>query len=671
MSTHIKRKKRTDIGSSEKRSRIGHVADTPYHILEPDNRPRSESVESPAAAHEPVVTMSDVRTKPFRSPLNEDRMTRWLRDAKDQLNLPPLEVMSIWKTLHSGNPPLIFAIQDHISCEAVFTEFLGLLDLYCEQVVDAESMCLHVKPFLGNNLPLYERFCRIVQEDVLSEEFTKPTHPRQNNHGPSYRLIPVSTQQGSCQGRDQVCWEVLNDEYVSHPQWASEDAGFLSSKKNTFEERLQNVEDEQYELDLELNNVWDAYCLLRDCYEKYIRLSATARRNYTLTRAVMGHLVVLLRVIKSAAPRDMRPEIWRLLKNSPGENLEPVIKNLKSKYQDLLQLKNNRMKGWRDTVSKNYYKSLDYQSAQHRLQTDPPSLSTLVSEIDLLYHEQLNLKHHTPRPSSSTNLPGTLDGPPDITPAQFNFWVDDASIVVDIIQLAKEYVHKDSFYKHKAAEIIPILEEMLPSCLGISRQLLDQSTSIIVRKNSHCFTNESFYGAIRYCQLLMESLKEIKMWSKRFEQDAAQTKVTLATPSLDLTLLPVPGVTVKSGASHYDLLMRVLIARLGGGIDHNTMEDGIRFLFGIKGYLVFSAGRLIHGICKQIHQFLNHPLHEPMIELYEKYGQNKSQVVAYLEASKKWNLTHLFLLAAVIPMVYFYSFLCLPYFDPVGSLCFN
>jgi paired amphipathic helix protein Sin3a len=35
-----------------------------------------------------------------------------------------------------------------------------------------------------------------------------------------------------------MCWEVLNDEYVSHPIWASEDSGFVASKKNSYEEEL-------------------------------------------------------------------------------------------------------------------------------------------------------------------------------------------------------------------------------------------------------------------------------------------------------------------------------------------------------------------------------------------------------------------------------------------------
>lgn len=49
----------------------------------------------------------------------------------------------------------------------------------------------------------------------------------------------------SCSGRDELCYEVLNDKWVSHPTWASEEAGFVSHKKNQFEEALHKCEEER------------------------------------------------------------------------------------------------------------------------------------------------------------------------------------------------------------------------------------------------------------------------------------------------------------------------------------------------------------------------------------------------------------------------------------------
>jgi histone deacetylase complex regulatory component SIN3 len=51
-----------------------------------------------------------------------------------------------------------------------------------------------------------------------------------------------------CSGRDELCYQVLNDEYVSHPTWASEDGGFIASKKNHYEEALHILEEERQAL---------------------------------------------------------------------------------------------------------------------------------------------------------------------------------------------------------------------------------------------------------------------------------------------------------------------------------------------------------------------------------------------------------------------------------------
>lgn len=48
-----------------------------------------------------------------------------------------------------------------------------------------------------------------------------------------------------CSGRDDLCNSVLNDQWVSHPTWASEEAGFVSHKKNQFEEALHKCEEER------------------------------------------------------------------------------------------------------------------------------------------------------------------------------------------------------------------------------------------------------------------------------------------------------------------------------------------------------------------------------------------------------------------------------------------
>ena len=90
--------------------------------------------------------------------------------------------------------------------------------------------------------------------------------PADDGEGPSYRRLPDSvscfpqddsgcTQKSlahqdktlACSGRDQLGRSVLNNEWVSHPAWATEEAGFIAHKKNSFEEVLHKCEEERHE----------------------------------------------------------------------------------------------------------------------------------------------------------------------------------------------------------------------------------------------------------------------------------------------------------------------------------------------------------------------------------------------------------------------------------------
>ena len=59
-------------------------------------------------------------------------------------------------------------------------------------------------------------------------------------------------------GRDQLARSVLNDEWVSHPTWASEEAGFVDS----FEEVIHRCEDERHEYQIQLEGLGRTIAIL-------------------------------------------------------------------------------------------------------------------------------------------------------------------------------------------------------------------------------------------------------------------------------------------------------------------------------------------------------------------------------------------------------------------------
>jgi hypothetical protein len=62
-------------------------------------------------------------------------------------------------------------------------------------------------------------------------------------------FLQLQERQKTCSGRDELCNSVLNDEWASHPTWASEDSGFIAHKKNLHEEGLHRIEEERHDYD--------------------------------------------------------------------------------------------------------------------------------------------------------------------------------------------------------------------------------------------------------------------------------------------------------------------------------------------------------------------------------------------------------------------------------------
>lgn len=59
--------------------------------------------------------------------------------------------------------------------------------------------------------------------------------------GASYCALPPAAIPKTCSGRTELCKEVLNDQWVSFPTWASEDSTFVTSRKTQFEEAIYRL----------------------------------------------------------------------------------------------------------------------------------------------------------------------------------------------------------------------------------------------------------------------------------------------------------------------------------------------------------------------------------------------------------------------------------------------
>ena len=143
-----------------------------------------------------------------------------------------------------------------IGNKQIYTEFLKILNLYSQDLLDRDELVEKVEYYLGGNKELFDWFKNFVGYEKKPKHIENIVHEKHRLDldlceacGPSYKKLPKADTFMPCSGRDEMCWEVLNDEWVGHPVWASEDSGFIAHRKNQYEETLFKIEEERHEYD--------------------------------------------------------------------------------------------------------------------------------------------------------------------------------------------------------------------------------------------------------------------------------------------------------------------------------------------------------------------------------------------------------------------------------------
>ena len=89
-------------------------------------------------------------------------------------------------------------IRKHIGNKPSYEEFLKTLNLYTQQIIDADGLMKQVESFLGNDRELFDWFKNVVAVDLKDQVIERPAVPIPKpdlNHcktvesSPSYRLV--------------------------------------------------------------------------------------------------------------------------------------------------------------------------------------------------------------------------------------------------------------------------------------------------------------------------------------------------------------------------------------------------------------------------------------------------------------------------------------------------
>ncbi|GAA5976028.1 hypothetical protein JCM10908_005362 [Rhodotorula pacifica] len=331
-------------------------------------------------------------------------------------------------------PDLAFfnRVKVHCKDQETYHEFLKLVNLYTQQLIDLTALIARAWLFLHQDDALWTEFKEIVgwvhAEPYVEGVLGDPGHrveldafgrrvvenvPREDGprwrkshgdagkwwetYGPSYRRLPPSEISLNCSGRDALCWEVLNDEWVSQPSWHS-DEGFVDKYKNPYEAALHRTEEERHEYDFYIEANLRTVALLEPIATRIALMEADERASFRLKPGLGNQSKsIYQRVIKKVYGKEQGLEVIQALHENPCVAVPIVLARLKQKDEEWKRAYREWNRVWRESDAKNFLKALDNQGFAIKA-NDKRFLNTkaLVSEIESLRREQNQRAYGSP-----------------------------------------------------------------------------------------------------------------------------------------------------------------------------------------------------------------------------------------------------------------------------------
>ncbi|KAH4076899.1 hypothetical protein HBH70_137010 [Parastagonospora nodorum] len=456
---------------------MGNFAPTP--TANRDNKRKRER-QGPVAAPMPAPMPQEAPTSNVRGSYGQSSVNKRAKTghaAKQAIPDGPPVSPTLTPALPEPMPPttttspsqdeLAFfdRVKKFIGNKNTMNEFLKLCNLFSQDLIDKQLLIYRAQSFIGGNQELFAWFKKFMGDD---EEQQKSRPKTVNSRvslsncrslGPSYRLLPKRERERLCSGRDELCKSVLNDEWASHPTWASEDSGFVAHRKNTFEEALHRIEEERHDYDFNIEACAKTIQQLEPIASQLLTMKPEDRQHFTLPPGLGGQSeTIYKRVIMKIYGREKGRDVIKEMFNIPWNVVPVLLHRLKCKLEDWKAAQREWEKVWRDQTQKMFWKSLDHQSitvkTTDKRQFQPKSLQ---NEIQVRYEEQKRMQ--TIQEVSQ----------PDY---QFLFSFKDEDVLIDVARLMVSFA--DSNTGSDFSKTIPFVKEFVPLFFGIDVQKFEQ-----------------------------------------------------------------------------------------------------------------------------------------------------------------------------------------------------
>ena len=308
--------------------------------------------------------------------------------------IPPVHMTSV----SPEDMQMLEKIRKYINNKTIYTELLRLMNLYTQNAISSSYMLYRIQSFVGVNEEIMGWFRSLLAEEDEENRYipmrasnARVSLSRCRAFGPSYRRLPRAEMMKPCSGRDELCKSVLNDEWVSHPTWESEESGFVAHKKTNHEEILHRVEEERHDYDSNLECLAQTIALLEIVVKQIQARPPDEQRSYRTNAKLGGRSeFIWKRTIYRLYGRDHgKNVIARLLDNTyvVAPSLLLRLREVKERWKAAQRQWND---AWRLQTLQSYHKSLDHQGTNQRTTHDKRQYQpkTLQQEIRTRLEDQ-------------------------------------------------------------------------------------------------------------------------------------------------------------------------------------------------------------------------------------------------------------------------------------------
>ncbi|KAJ5763051.1 hypothetical protein N7533_001732 [Penicillium manginii] len=357
-------------------------------------------------------------------------------------------------------------VKKFIANKQTFSDFLKLCNLYTNDLIDRFILVKRAEGFIGSNAELMSWFKRFMNVEEPEDKTIDPKPKTEagvvnlahcRSLGPSYRLLPKRERQKACSGRDQLCFEVLNDDWASHPTWASEDSGFVAHRKNQYEDALHRIEEDRHDYDHHIEACTRTIQLIEPICQQFLHMSDAERTNFKLPPGLGGQSeAIYQRVIKKVYDRQRGEKIIRDMFERPCQVLPIVLFRLKQKLEEWKACQREWDKVWREQMQRAYWRSLDHQAIATR-QTDKKLF--IAKNIQ----QDLQGKFEETQSRAKSGLPTKK------FQAELKF--EDIDVLLDTTHLLCMFIDRStSGFGAEPSRLINFVKDFVPIFFGLDRE---------------------------------------------------------------------------------------------------------------------------------------------------------------------------------------------------------